>query len=848
MKRFLHIFVATLISITNFAGQNDLLWDYTSSLPYGNPDNGLYYEKEFNSNGVRGIKLNSSGYAYFVKTAVAGYLDLTFGPRNNNAKTSIDVYTWTGSTPSAETLIANTDTLTEKGTKRVVLPANCTNIYLKRGSNSETYLQVIRFTQDDNAGNSTPDPNQDPNNDPNPDIQYEGVLVDKLYYNFNVHDHTAEVTYNENSKYSGYITIPSTVSYLGEKFDVTSIGGFAFSGCENLLLVSIPTSVTSIRDGAFWRCTGLSSVIIPNSVDSIGEAAFYYCTSMTSISIGDKVTTIGKEAFNGCSALTAISIPVNVNSIGEYAFSACNNLTSVTWNAKNCKTYHFENQITSFTFGNEVEVIPDSIFYGMNISSIIIPSSVKKIGKGAFMGNPLKSIEIPNTVTSIGEKAFYFCEYLTSAAIGNGVTFIDKETFHLCKILSSITIGNNVDSIGYGAFSGCKQLQFIVLPNSLQKIGDQAFSSCSSLESVTIPDNVKSIGTSAFYRCENLNFVNIPQNVTRIEDHTFLECTNLTSIQIPNSILYIGNGAFKQTGLTSVEIPNSVNHIENEAFYNCGNLTAVTVPENLSKMGYNVFNKCKNLTNVTWNVKELADFYSDSYSAFNGVKDKIKYITFGENVTYIPKYLIEGMNNLVTINLGNVNTWTKQNFTVHNSPLNTATLYLLGAEIKTLTFSEEISSIGSYTFINCAKMTEINIPSSVKSIGIGVFKNGSRLQKVSIGENVETIGDSAFANCPYLIEIHAGMEFPPIIDTSVFADCGDLRGIDCYVQEESMVFYKKTAVWKEFNLLKEPKLDPTSLNQFTNDQSPMTSKLFRDGRILILRGDRIYTLTGQEVK
>ena len=41
---------------------------------------------------------------------------------------------------------------------------------------------------------------------------------------------------------------------------------------------------------------------------------------------------------------------------------------------------------------------------------------------------------------------------------------------------------------------------------------------------------------------------------------------------------------------------------------------------------------------------------------------------------------------------------------------------------------------------------------------------------------------------------------------------------------------------------------PQAIEQITNDQSPMTNKVIRDGQILILRGDKIYTVTGQEVK
>lgn len=39
-----------------------------------------------------------------------------------------------------------------------------------------------------------------------------------------------------------------------------------------------------------------------------------------------------------------------------------------------------------------------------------------------------------------------------------------------------------------------------------------------------------------------------------------------------------------------------------------------------------------------------------------------------------------------------------------------------------------------------------------------------------------------------------------------------------------------------------------AIDQITNDQSPITNKILQNGRIFILRGDKIYTVTGQEIK
>ena len=64
---------------------------------------------------------------------------------------------------------------------------------------------------------------------------------------------------------------------------VTSIGGFAFLNCTNLISVTIPDSVTSIGETAFTLCTNLTGITIPDSITSIGDCAFLNCTSLTNV-------------------------------------------------------------------------------------------------------------------------------------------------------------------------------------------------------------------------------------------------------------------------------------------------------------------------------------------------------------------------------------------------------------------------------------------------------------------------------------------------------------------------------------------------------------------------------------
>ena len=139
--------------------------------------------------------------------------------------------------------------------------------------------------------------------------------VDGIYYNIiSASDLTIEVTYQGSSydtidnEYTGDVKVPSTVTYNGSTYSVTTIGETAFCYCSSLTSVTIPSSVTSINDYAFCYCNGLTSVTIPNSVASIGDYAFYDCNSLTSLDIPHSITTIGEAAFFKCTNLTKVNI------------------------------------------------------------------------------------------------------------------------------------------------------------------------------------------------------------------------------------------------------------------------------------------------------------------------------------------------------------------------------------------------------------------------------------------------------------------------------------------------------------------------------------------------------------
>ena len=108
------------------------------------------------------------------------------------------------------------------------------------------------------------------------------------------------VVFDCDESKSGDLIIPSTISYNGTTYSVTSIG-----------------------DRAFYYCSGLTSVAIPNSVTSIGQSAFYGCNGLTSIVSNAVVPpALGSEFFtypNSC------NVTVPCGSLEAYTSSQWNN-------------------------------------------------------------------------------------------------------------------------------------------------------------------------------------------------------------------------------------------------------------------------------------------------------------------------------------------------------------------------------------------------------------------------------------------------------------------------------------------------------------------------------------------
>lgn len=585
-------------------------------------------------------------------------------------------------------------------------------------------------------------------------------------------------------------TIPNTV---------TAIARYAFQDCANLAIEHLPTSVVKVGTNAFdntplypldkepaegahyidhilykyystdydtpkelvvkegtlgiaeYACAyyKFSSLTLPTSLKCIESGAFTD-TQLSQLSLPASVEYIGDYAFSN-NLLTNITIPENVKYIGAVAFSP-NLLTSITWNAIDCETSEWAGgniaspvfgndasyySLKSFTFGNNVKTIPNSLCDGLGFNveegiEITLPNSLEKIGHRAFAASGIKTITIPENVKSIGNDVFDFCLKLTSATWNAknctrisqtneyndeiisavfGTTHYLEEGAEEATILGvkSITFGSGVTNIPQSLCQYNDLITSVTLPSSVKSIENYAFGSCYNLSQVTLGGNEESIHPEAFRDTPwwNSYYENLSDGPLYLGKSLVGykgEMPENTTLVVKEGTLAIADNLFifenRPENLVAITFPESLKEIGENAFLECSSLKEITIPKNVTKIGEYAFN-ADYLEKVTWNAINCESTYKE--------------IIYGDEVSVENRFIF----------------YADSQYGEGSST------------IKTFIFGNEVESIPYALCFGMSEITEITIPNSVKSIGKSAFK-GCSISEITIPEGVSYVGGGAF--------------------------------------------------------------------------------------------------------
>ena len=265
-----------------------------------------------------------------------------------------------------------------------------------------------------------------------------------------------KVTFKENSslKAIGYRAFYNAeyLESINLPEGLVEIEGGAFELCVTLNNLTLPSTLSKIGTKALhsaWFDAQEEGLVVVNNVAYSYKAG----EDIVSLTIPSTIVSIADEAFYGNSKLSAIYIPRSVTSIGSKALCNLPELLTIGVSV--------ENEVYSSEGNCLVEKATNKLL--ASTKSTIIPASIKVIGEEAFAYNlAIGEITIPSAVESI-EKGAFKCSGITKIILPNGLKVIEEDLFLDAEKLASVNIPSSVEEIKRASFNGCLSLEEVII-------------------------------------------------------------------------------------------------------------------------------------------------------------------------------------------------------------------------------------------------------------------------------------------------------------------------------------------------------------------------------------------------
>ena len=578
---------------------------------------------------------------------------------------------------------------------------------------------------------------------------------------------------------------------LGSNIEI--IKNDAFNSCSKLKAITLPSKLKVIEQYAF-STTGLTAITIPESVDSLGSCVFGECHSLANIHINDKAEALKMIAgyygtFNYSEAdksvylgrdlklsensapfinVTAVEFGPTITAISDNMFRDVTKLKSVIIGdgVTTIGSYAFYNVGTDdgveelqVTLGSNIETIKNDAFNSCTkLKAITLPSKLKVIEQWAFSSTALESITIPESVDSLGSRVFGECHSLANIHINDKAEALKMiagyyGTFNYSEADKSVYLGRDLKlSENSAPFINVTAVEF---GPTITAISDNMFRDVTKLKSVIIGDGVTTIGSYAFYNVgtddgvEELQ-VTLGSNIETIKNDAFNSCSKLKAITLPSKLKVIEQYAFNATALEAIIIPESVDSLGSRVFGGCNSLANIHINDKAEALKmvagyYGTFAYEDVEVGKTIYIGRDLKLSENSGPFSYPEGSQIKSVTFGDMVTTITPYMLNGASKMGNLVIGNGVT-----------TIGSYAFYGVGTddsiEELQVTMGANVETIGAGIFQNCSKLKQVILPATLNAIPNETF-SGTGLTAVSIPAKTTSVGQRAFAFCNNLTDI-----------------------------------------------------------------------------------------------